>query len=280
MKNTWKTRFAPHIGLSKPQGDGLFKNLAGDDPIDQIKFIADQGFAGIEDNFLKLRPVEVQEKIGKELERHEMEMGCFVNNLVLDYPTFVSTSEEAREVLLRQLRKTIEVAKRVNGKYVTTLSGPLDPCLERDYQTANMIENLKYCAELAESAGIILGIEAITGKWWTGTFVTTIPHAYLITKAVNSPAVKLIFDTFQAQMESGNLIENIDRVWDEIVCFQIADVPRRTEPTSGEINYKAILKHIYAKGYTGLVEMEHSISQPGSEGEQAVLEIYDVLDRL
>ncbi|MBW4500249.1 MAG: hypothetical protein KME57_11970 [Scytonema hyalinum WJT4-NPBG1] len=57
MKNTWKMRFAPHIGLSQPQGDGMFKNLAGDDPIDQIKFIADQGFAGIEDNFLKLRPL-------------------------------------------------------------------------------------------------------------------------------------------------------------------------------------------------------------------------------
>jgi hydroxypyruvate isomerase len=206
-------------------------------------------------------------------------MGCFVNNLVLDYPTFVSNLEEAHEVLLQQLRETIEVAKRVNGKYVTTLSGPLDPRLDRDYQTANMIENLKYCAELAESAGIVLGIEPITGKWWTGTFVTTIPHAYLITKAVNSPAVKLIFDTFQAQMESGNIIENIDRVWDEIVCFQIADAPRRTEPTSGEMNYKAILKHIYDKGYTGLVEMEHSISQPGPEGEQAVLEIYDALDR-
>lgn len=279
MKRHLNMRFAPHIGLSKPVGDGLFKNLAGADPIDQVKFIADQGFAGIEDNFLKLRPVEVQEKIGKELDRHRMEMGCFVNNLVLDYPTFVSNSEEAREVLLQQLRETIEVAKRVNGKYVTTLSGPLDPRLDRDYQTANMIENLKYCAELAESAGIIFGIEAITGKWWTGTFVTTIPHAYLITKAVNSPAVKLIFDTFQAQMESGNIIENIDRVWDEIVCFQIADAPRRTEPTSGEMNYKAILKHIHDKGYTGLVEMEHSISQPGPEGEQAVLEIYDALDR-
>lgn len=279
MKRSLNMRFAPHIGLSKLLADGLFKNLAGNDPIDQIKFIADQGFAGIEDNFLKLRPVEVQEKIGKELERHGIEMGCFVNNLVLDYPTFVSNSEEARKVLLQQLRETIEVAKRVNGKYMTALSGPLDPRTYRDYQTANMIENLKYCAELAESAGIILGIEAITGKWWTGTFVTTIPHAYLITKAVNSPAVKLIFDIFQVQMESGNIIENIDRVWDEIVCFQIADAPRRTEPTSGEINYKAILKHIYAKGYTGLVEMEHSISQPGPEGEQAVLEIYDALDR-
>ncbi len=269
--------YAPHIGLTAPD-DVLFLEHAGRDPIDQIKFIAEQGFAGIEDNFLKTRSVDVQTKIGQELERHGMQMGCFVNNLELGQPTFVSDEPEARDILLQQLRETIEVAKRVNGKYVTTLSGPLDPRLDRDYQTANMIENLKYCAELAEAAGIVLGLEAITGRWWHGTFMTTIPHAYLIVKAVNSPAVKLVFDTFHIQMEGGNIIETMDRVWDEIACFQIADVPGRVQPGSGEINYRNILNHIYTKGYTGLIEMEHSLSEPGLAGEQAVLDIYDRLD--
>ena len=272
-------KFSPHIGLSSPE-DFMFPASAGNDPIDQIKFIAEQGFSGIEDNFLKLRPVNIQEKIGQELAKHDLEMGCFVNNLIFDRPTFVSDSKEAREVLLQQLKETIEVAKRVNGKYVTTLSGVLDPSLERDYQTANMIENLKYCAELAESAGITLGLEPLTGKWWQGTFVTTIPHAYLIVKAVNSPAVKLIFDTFQTQMETGNIIENIDRVWDEIALFQIADAPKRTEPNSGEMNYANILKHIKSKGYTGLIEMEHSVSQPGKAGEEKVIEIYEGFKKL
>lgn len=279
MNTRWQLRLASHLGLSQPDDDGLFKHLAGNDPIEQIHFAAEQGFSGIEDNFLKLRPVAVQEKIGQTLAQHGLEMGCFVNNLVFDRPTFVSNASEARELLLQQLRDTIEVAKRVNGKYVTTLSGPLEPRLDHDYQTTNMIENLKYCAELAESAGIILGLEPITGKWWHGTFMTTLPHAYLMVKAVSSPAVKLVFDTFQVQMETGNILENIDHTWDEIVCFQIADVPRRTEPTSGEINYQAILRHIHAKGYTGLVEMEHSISAPGRAGEQAVLAIYDQLNQ-
>jgi hydroxypyruvate isomerase len=270
--------YAPHIGLTSPE-DVMFLEHAGRDPIDQIRFIAEQGFAGIEDNFLKLRLVEVQENIGKELDRHNLQMGCFVNNLILDIPTFVKSSNDVREVLLRQLRETIEVAKRVNGKYVTTLSGPTDPRLERDYQTINMIENLKYCAELAESAGIVLGIEAITGKWWHGTFLTTIPHAYLIVKAVNSPSVKLVFDTFHIQMEGGNILKNMEQVWDEIACFQIADVPERTEPTSGELNYQTILRRLYEKGYTGLVEMEHSLAHPGRTGEQKVLEIYDSLDQ-
>jgi hydroxypyruvate isomerase len=270
--------YAPHIGLTSPD-EVLFVEHAGRDPIEQIKFIADLGFAGIEDNFLKLRPVKTQEKIGRELERYGMQMGCFVNNLIFDRPTFTSDSREAREAILQQLQETIETAKRVNGKLVTTLSGIVDPRLDLDYQTVNVIENLKYCAEIAESEGIILGIEPITSKWWHGAFVNTIPHAYLIIKAVNSSAVKLVFDTFQAQMEGGDIINHIDRVWDEIVCFQIADAPKRTEPTSGEINYRAILQHIYERGFTGLVEMEHTLSTPGRSSEQKLLKIYDDLDR-
>ena len=88
-------KFAPHIGLSSPE-DFMFPASAGSNPIDQIEFIADQGFSGIEDNFLKLRPVEVQEKIGRELAKHNIEMGCFVNNLIFDRPTFVSDSTEAK----------------------------------------------------------------------------------------------------------------------------------------------------------------------------------------
>ena len=52
---------------------------------------------------------------------------------------------------------------------------------------------------------------------------------------------------------------------------------KRTEPTSGEINYETILKQIQSKGYTGLIEMEHSVSQLGKTREEAVLEIYNRL---
>ena len=142
-------KLAPHIGLSSPE-DFMFSSYAGSDPLDQIKFIAGRGFTGIEDNFLKLRSVEVQEKIGKELAKRNLQMGCFVNNLIFDRSTFVSNSRDAKKALLQQLKETIEVTKRDNGKSVTILSGVLDPSLEKDYQTANMIKNLKYCAELDE----------------------------------------------------------------------------------------------------------------------------------
>ena len=87
-------------------------------------------------------------------------------------------------------------------------------------------------------------------------------------------------DQIKFIMETGNIIENIDRVENEIALFEIADAPKRTEPNSGEMNYTAILKHIKSKGYKGLIEMEHSVSQPGKLGEEKVLEIYEGFKKL
>ena len=59
-------RLAPHLGLTSIH-DGLFVHHAGADPLRQIAFIAERGFAGIEDNFLQHRSTEVQTQIGDAL---------------------------------------------------------------------------------------------------------------------------------------------------------------------------------------------------------------------
>src|SRR3546814_18913824 len=77
----WKLRYAPNLGLNSTDTP-LFRHLVGSlDPIDHIAFAYEQGFAGIEDNFLKLRPEADQRRIGLELERRGLEVGCFVTNV-------------------------------------------------------------------------------------------------------------------------------------------------------------------------------------------------------
>ena len=66
----------------------------------------------------------------------------------------------------------------------------------------------------------------------------------------------------------------MDASWDEIAYFQVGDNPGRKEPTTGEINYLNVFKHIHGKGFKGIVGMEHGNSRPGIEGEQAVIEAY------
>jgi hydroxypyruvate isomerase len=266
-KRKFKLKYAPHFGM--------FKNHAGADPIDELKFMADQGFTALEDNGLKGRPVELQEKIGKELQRLGMEMGVFVASADFRNVNFALNKPEIREALLKEIRDSVEVAKRVNAKWTTVVPGLFDLRLEWDYQTANVIENLKRCCEILEPAKLIMVLEPLNRlKDHPGVFLHKVPQAYLICKAVNSPSCKILFDMYHQQITEGNIIPNIDQSWSEVAYFQVGDNPGRKEPTTGEMYYRNIFRHIHAKGFTGVVGMEHGNSKPGKEGEQAVIDAY------
>jgi hydroxypyruvate isomerase len=80
------------------------------------------------------------------------------------------------------------------------------------------------------------------------------------------------------QKNEGNLITNIDLTWDEIPYFQIGDNPGRKEPTTGEINYKNVFKHIYNRGFKDILGMEHGNFGQGVEGEKRLIQAYREVD--
>jgi len=267
----FKLKYAPHFGM--------FKNHAGKDLVDQLKFMADEGFAALEDNGMMKKPVDVQEKIAREMARLNMTMGVFVSYADFGIKSFVAGDPETRDMLVGKMKAAVEVAKRVNARWTTVVLGAFDPGLEWDYQTANAIENLKWCAEVLEPAGLIAVLEPLNA--WTnhpGLFLTKVPQAYQICRAVGSPSIKILDDLYHQQVTEGNLIPNLDRAWDEIAYFQVGDNPGRKEPTTGEINYKNIFKHLYGKGYEGVIGMEHGNFGQGKAGERAVIDAYHEVD--
>ena len=268
----FRMKYAPHFGM--------FRNSAGNDPIDQLKFAADQGFTAWEDNGMMRKDVDLQKKIAATMEQLGMTMGVFVSSGGFDKKAFISgTSKSLHDDLRKQMKKAVEVAKRVNATWSTFVPGNVVQNLEFDYQTANVIENLRVCAEVCEPAGLVLVLEPL--NWWAnhpGLFLTKIPQGYLICKGVNSPSVKILDDLYHQQVSEGNLIPNMDMAWDEIGYFQIGDNPGRKEPTTGEINYRNVFKHIHEKGYRGVMGMEHGNSRPGKEGEAALIAAYRYCD--
>ena len=266
-KHQFKLKYAPHLGM--------FRNSAGNDPIDQIKFMAEVGFPAMEDNGMPRRPVELQDKIAKEMERLGMEMGVFVATADFGKPTFASGKKDFAEKALADMRAAVELAKRVNAKWCTVVPGTYDHRLPMDYQTANVVELLKRCAAICEPSGLVMVLEPLNHYAnHPELFLDRIPQAYMICKAVNSPSCKILDDLYHQQITEGNLIPNIDHAWSEIAYFQVGDNPGRKEPTTGEINYKNIFRHLHQKGYQGIVGMEHGNSKPGVEGEKALIEAY------
>jgi hydroxypyruvate isomerase len=255
----------------------MFKENAGPDILDQLQFMADQGFTAFEDNGMMGRPVDMQEKIAKKMSQLGLTMGVFVANADFAKKTFIL--RENRDMLVGKLKAAVEVAKRVNAKWTTVVPDAFDTNMEWDYQTANVIENLKWCAEVCEPSGLVMVLESLNPwKDHPGLFLTRIPQAYMICRAVNSPSCKILDDLHHQQITEGNLIPNIDKAWDEIAYFQTGDNPGRKEPTTGEINYRNVFKHIHNKGFKGVVGMEHGNSKPGKEGEMAVIKAYAEVD--
>jgi hydroxypyruvate isomerase len=270
-KPEFKLKYAPHFGM--------FRHHAGNDLIDQLKFMADEGFNAMEDNNMMERPKGTQEKIAQTMSQLNMSMGVFVGCSHWGEKTFVTNDKSVTEMLIKQMKQAVEVAKRVNAKWCTVLLDSYDDSLEWDYQTVNAIENLKRCTEVCEPSGLVMVLEPLNP--WSdhpGLFLTKVPQAYQICRAINSPSCKILDDLYHQQITEGNLIPNMDMAWNEIGYIQVGDNPGRNEPTTGEINYLNIFKHIHDKGYKGIIGMEHGNSKPGKEGERAVIDAYRKCD--
>lgn len=280
----FKLGYAPH--------PGMFKNSAGDDVIDQIKFSADQGFTAFEYNGLPNETPAMQEKIGETLDSLGMQMGVFVAYGSFDRPTFACPEPETTREILDRLREAVDVAKRVRAKWFTVVPGSVDqqhpdegwnryggPRLAEGYQTANVIDTLRRCVEVVEPHGLVMVLEPL--NWYAnhgGVFLRRSDQAYAICRAVDSPACKILFDIYHQQITEGNLIPNIDRCWDEIAYFQVGDNPGRKEPSTGEINYRNVFRHLHERGFSGVVGMEHGNSGRGAEGERRVIAAYREAD--
>jgi len=267
----FKAAFAPH--------GGMFKAHAGGDILDQIQWAADQGFTAWEDNGMPKRTPELQAKIGALLAKNNMRMGVFVANKInWSEPTLVLGAGEHRDEFLKDIRASVEIAKRCNAKWMTVVPGHVDLRQEPFYQFANVLETLKQGAAILEPYDLTIVLEPLNYRNHPGLFLTKSAQAYALCKAVDSPSCKILFDIYHQQIQEGNLIPNIDASWDEIAYYQIGDNPGRNEPTTGEINYQKVISHIHSKGFTGIYGMEHGNSMDGKEGELAVIKAYREVD--
>jgi hydroxypyruvate isomerase len=258
---------------------GIFEDLAGANPLDQIRWGYDQGFRAWENTMLKNRPPEQQEAISRLLQQLGMEFGQFVGTLTFSDVTFAGSDQVLRDRVLEEVRKSVDIAKRMNTRFVHNVLGKADARLPMDFQMTNAIDLLKRIADIYEPHDIIMVMESMNAKIdHPGMFLRTMPQVYALAKAVDSPSIKVLFDFYHVQIEEGNLLPTLDYVWDQVAYLQMGDTPGRNEPTSGEINFWKCLQHVHDKGYRGFVGMEHGTSRPGKEGEIATLAAYRSVD--
>lgn len=248
---------------------------------EQLEWGYDQGFRAWEHTWLRRKSREEQERIARKLGRLGMEFGQFVGTMSFKEVTFAGRDREIRERVLEEVRESVEIAKRMNTKYIHNVLGRADANLPWDFQMANAIELLKRVAEIYEPHGLVMVMETMNHKInHAGMFLHRVPQAYALAKGVDSPSVKLLFDVYHVQIQEGNLIPTLDYAWDEIAYFQLGDTPGRFEPGTGEIHYGNVLQHVWDKGYRGFLGLEHKVKGEGKEGDAKVIETYRDIDKV
>ena len=271
---------APRFSLGYAPHEGSFASRGN--RIEQIAYAADQGFTAWEDNEAAGRSVEEQTAMARALQQRNMTMGVFVAGMPRwgeMRPVLGGNDNADRERFLADVRASVDVAKRLNAKWMTVVPGFLDRKLPAEIQTGRVIDTMRRAAEIMEPHGFVMVMEPLnTLTDHPGVFLQTVPQGYAVAKAVNSPSVKVLADLYHEQIQAGNLIRTLETCWDEIAYIQFGDNPGRNEPGTGEINYRNVVRWLRARNFAGVIGMEHGNSIRGPEGEHRLVAAYHEID--
>jgi hydroxypyruvate isomerase len=245
-KHNFKLKYAPHLGL--------FGNISND--LDRLNEYAAWGFRAFEFNGLMGWTTAQAEALRKRMDDLKIEMGVFVAN-PSGWSKAGMVDPDQRPAFLAEVQKAVTYHKIVGNSISTVITGPSIPKVYRGEQRANVVESLRRAADIVAGTKLILVVEPLNPYVdHYGYFLNRSDEAYEIMKAVNSPQIKILFDIYHQQITEGNLINNIRTCYDEIGSFQLADVPGRHEPGTGEINYRMVFKAIYDLKFKGILGME------------------------
>ncbi len=164
---------------------------------------------------------------------------------------------ERRDEFHSALAQSLEYAHTLDCPRMHAMAGNMREGLSRDAARASLIENLRHAAPLAAQAGVMLTIEALNTGDFPRFFLHHSAETFALLEEVAQPNVKFQFDFYHLQIGEGNLTQTFRAHAREIGHVQIADVPGRHQPGTGEINYPFVLRAIEETGYEGFVGLEY-----------------------
>lgn len=155
------------------------------------------------------------------------------------------------------VERAIEYARAAGCPRLNALAGvaPADAAPELLFET--LVENLRYAAGKLATAGLTLLTEPANRRTIPDFFLNTSRQGIEAIDAAGSANLKLQYDIFHMQIVEGDLAKTIERLLPRIGHLQLADVPDRHEPGTGEINFDFLLAHIDRLGYPGWIGCEY-----------------------
>ncbi|MFI5896574.1 TIM barrel protein [Actinoplanes sp. NPDC051513] len=180
------------------------------------------------------------------------------------YVTGTLADEDGAAELLRTAQRSLEAADRLDCARLNLHGTGLDdrglPVIPAGTVTPQMwltaARTLTSLAALGERAGRVFTLENLNLVDHPGTPFWRAADTIALVEAVGSPHLRLNLDLYHAQIGEGDLIRLVERAIALIGEIQVADVPTRQEPGTGEIHYPAIAAALRRLNYNGVVAME------------------------
>jgi hydroxypyruvate isomerase len=181
------------------------------------------------------------------------------------YITGTLADADGAEELLRSAEQSLKVAEQLNCPRLNVHGTGLDdkglPVIPTDVVSPAMwltaARTLTRLAELGEQAGRVFTLENLnTAVDHPHTPFAKAAETLALVEAVDNPHLRMNLDLYHAQIGEGNLIELVERALPVVGEIQVADVPGRCEPGTGEINYPAVAATLNRLGYDGVVALE------------------------
>lgn len=221
----------------------------------RIEAVARAGFRAFE--FLQARSFDLE-----ELDAARREHGMTAVLLNLESGDGVArrgylAQPECEEEWLRSLDEGLEVARRLGVGRAHVLCGWERPEVGRERQRDLVVERLRRVAPMAADAGVTLLLEGLNTFDNPGYFLHHSWQGFEIVELVGHPNVRFQYDLYHMYQMEGNLGATVEANLSRIGHMQLADVPGRHEPGTGEINYPNVLRRIDAAGYTGYIGLEY-----------------------
>lgn len=224
--------------------------------LERFAAAAGSGFTGVEYLFPYEFPAEV---IAGELRKHHLE------NVMFNLPPGNWAAGErgttclpGREDEFRAgLATAIDYAKRLNTTRVHTMAGIVPPNADPAAVRATYLANVKYAAAELAKQGITLLLEAINTRDMPGFYLNTQAQSYAVLEAVGAPNLKMQMDFYHMQVVEGDIAMKLRKYAAHCGHVQVAGVPQRNEPDTGEVRYSYLFDVLDEIGYSGWVGCEY-----------------------
>ena len=161
-----------------------------------------------------------------------------------------------RNAFLADLKDFFPVAAKLECPTIIVLSGNRVEGVSHEAHHNACIEALKPAADMAAKENVTLLLENIDQEENPKYFLTSVAEGFEITRKVDNPHVKFLYDFYHEQISEGNLIAKLEKNIDQVGLVHIADVPGRHQPGTGEINYANIFRKLAELKYDRYAAME------------------------